>query len=67
MLAGEYEALVDYKKFGHDALLSIPTPDHYLPLLYVLGSSRPGGSLSFPVQGFDGGSMSMLSMSAGQV
>ena len=37
MLAGDYEPLVDYETLGRDALLSIPTPDHYLPLLYVLG------------------------------
>ena len=29
---------------GLDALLSIPTPEHYLPLLYVLGASEPGTS-----------------------
>jgi len=31
-------ALVNYESLGRDALLSIPTPDHYLPLLYVLGT-----------------------------
>jgi 4,5-DOPA dioxygenase extradiol len=44
MLAGEYQALVDYEKLGRDALLSIPTPDHYLPLLYVIAASRQGRS-----------------------
>ena len=36
MLAGEFRPLVNYETLGRDALLSIPTPDHYLPLLYVL-------------------------------
>ena len=40
MLAGEYKPLVDYEQLGPEALLSIPTPDHYLPLLYVIGAIR---------------------------
>lgn len=57
---GRERELVDYSSMGPDARLSIPTPDHYLPLLYVLGSERVGEGVSFPVDGFDGGSMSML-------
>ena len=36
MVAGEYQPLMDYEGLGREAVLSIPTPDHYLPLLYVL-------------------------------
>jgi len=54
--------LVDYTRLGPEAKLSVPTPDHYLPLLYVLGSRREGQSVSFPIEGFDGGSMSMLAV-----
>lgn len=53
-------ALIDYQSFGPDAHLSVPTPDHYLPLLYVLGLRREHEPVSFPVQGVDGGSISML-------
>ncbi len=60
--AGKDAQLIDYPAMGSDAKLSIPTPDHYLPLLYVLGSRREGGAVSFPVEGFDGGSMSMLAV-----
>src|SRR5437588_13097921 len=35
------------------------TPDHYLPLVYVLAQHREGDAVSFPVEGFDGGSISM--------
>ncbi len=42
--------------------VTVPTPDHYLPLLYVLGSRRKGQGVSFPVEGFDGGSMSMVAI-----
>jgi len=58
--SGKDSSLVDYGAIGPDALLSVPTPDHYLPLLYVLGSRKNGEAVSFPVEGFDGGSMSML-------
>jgi len=43
-----------------DALLSIPNPDHYLPLLYIAALRRQGEQVSFPLAGFDGGSISML-------
>jgi len=58
-------ALVDYMASGNDAQLSVPTPEHYLPLLYVLGASFPGEAVSFPVTGMDGGSVSMLSVQFG--
>jgi 4,5-DOPA dioxygenase extradiol len=35
MLAGDLKPLVNYETLGRDATLSIPTPDHYLPLLYI--------------------------------
>ncbi len=62
---GDDRALVDYEALGADARLSIPTPEHYLPLLYVLGARRPDDSVSFPVAGIDGGSVSMLSVKVG--
>jgi 4,5-DOPA dioxygenase extradiol len=46
-------------------MLSAPTPDHYLPLLYVLGARRDGERATFPVEGIDGGSVSMLTVEIG--
>jgi 4,5-DOPA dioxygenase extradiol len=65
MLAGEYQPLIDYESLGRDAMLSIPTPDHYLPLLYVLATRQRGERIAFPVQGIDGGSISMLAVAVG--
>ena len=65
MLAGDTKPLVDYETLGCEALLSIPTPDHYLPLLYVLGAQQSGDPVTFPVEGVDGGSISMLSVQVG--
>lgn len=39
-----------------------PTAEHYLPLLYTLGASSPGDALTYPVEGFDAGSLSMRSV-----
>lgn len=58
-------ALIAYDRLGRDAHLSIPTPDHYLPLLYVLGLREKGEPVTFPVEGFDGGSMSMRAVRVG--
>jgi 4,5-DOPA dioxygenase extradiol len=65
ILDGEFEPFIEYEKLGADASLSIPTPDHYLPLLYVLGTRELGEPIAFPVEGFDGGSMSMLAVQIG--
>lgn len=62
---GEFEPLVNFETLGPDALLAIPTLDHYLPLLYVLGARRQNEAITFPVQGFDGGSISMLTVQLG--
>jgi len=63
--AADFAPLVRYQSLGDDAMLSAPTPDHYLPLLYVLAQHRPGEPVSFPVEGFDGGSISMLAVQVG--
>ena len=65
LTAGDHAALLDYTASGRDALLSVPTPEHYLPLLYVLGASEAGDSVTFPTKGIDGGSVSMLAVRFG--
>jgi len=60
--SGKDDPLIDYRAIGPEAQLSVPTPDHYLPLLYVLGSRCKGEGVSFPIEGFDGGSLSMLAV-----
>lgn len=62
LLAGEPTALIDYLSTGKMATLSAPTPDHFLPLLYLASLQEPADKVTFPVEGFDGGTMSMLSV-----
>lgn len=45
--------------------LSSPTPDHYLPLLYVLGAWDGKESITIPTDGIQMGSLSMLSVQVG--
>lgn len=62
---GDHAPLISYEEMGPDAMRSAPTPDHYLPLLYVLALQRPDDEVSFPIEGFDGGSVSMTTVRIG--
>ena len=65
LLKGADTLLIAYERLGRDALLSIPTPEHYLPLLYVNAVRKANDQVSFPVEGVDGGSVSMLTVQIG--
>ncbi|HYL82429.1 MAG TPA: 4,5-DOPA dioxygenase extradiol [Candidatus Acidoferrum sp.] len=65
ILAGRKESLIAYETLGAEAHLAIPTADHYLPLLYVLALRTPADRITFPVEGIEGGSMSMLAVQIG--
>ncbi|HEX5789392.1 MAG TPA: 4,5-DOPA dioxygenase extradiol [Woeseiaceae bacterium] len=61
----DFDPLIDYETLGRDARLAAPTPDHYLPLVYVMAQHGDDEPVSFPVEGFDGGSISMLAVRVG--
>ncbi|MFJ8208887.1 dioxygenase [Streptomyces sp. NPDC096033] len=68
--AGRVDELIDYEECGQDGQVSVPTPEHCLPFLYVIAQCRhdEGGTepVAFPVDGHDGGgSISMLSVRIG--
>ncbi len=63
--AGHHQPVVAYEALGRDAMLAVPTPEHYLPLLYVIALQRKDERISFPVEGVDGGSISMLAVQVG--
>jgi 4,5-DOPA dioxygenase extradiol len=65
IVSDDVSPLINYESLGRDAHLSVPTPDHYLPLLYVLAQRRDHDPVTFPVEGFDGGSVSMLTVRIG--
>lgn len=61
----DHRTLIDFAGLGEDARLSVPTPEHYLPLLYIAALQRDDEVMSFPVDGYDLGSVSMLTAAAG--
>jgi 4,5-DOPA dioxygenase extradiol len=65
LVAKEHQPLINYESMGPDAKLSIPTPEHYLPLLYVAAGCQGDEQVTFPVEGIDGGSVSMLAVQIG--
>lgn len=58
----DFKALGNYQDIGFDAKMSVPTPEHFLPLLYVLGSVRKNEQAQYYAQGFQSGSFSMRSV-----
>jgi 4,5-DOPA dioxygenase extradiol len=65
LAAHDFETLAGYEQLGRDAALSAPTPEHYLPLVYVTAVCGDDDAISFPTEGFDGGSVSMLAVQVG--
>ena len=65
ILAGDHGALVDYKALGPEALLSIPTNEHYLPLLYLLGMQEPQEAVQFYTEHVTLSSISMRTVAIG--
>ena len=62
---GTHDKLINYQQLGKDALLAIPTPDHYLPLIYTLGLQNKNESISFFNDNAVGGSLTMTSVKFG--
>ncbi len=65
ILSREEEKLINYQSLGKDANLAMPTPEHFLPFLYILGAS----TVDDPVQIFNDqlvmGSLNMTSVRYG--
>ena len=55
----DYSSIINYQKFGEVSQLSIPTNEHYLPLLYILAISDKKDSISFNCEKIVYGSVSM--------
>jgi len=62
--AGDRDAMVAYDRHAGGAL-AVPTPDHYLPLLYAAALRRSGEQLTTLVDGMEAGSLSMRSIRVG--
>lgn len=62
---GSHESLIQYEKLGKEAMLSIPTPEHYLPLIYSLGLSTKKDPIQFFNDKAVAGSLTMTSVQIG--
>jgi 4,5-DOPA dioxygenase extradiol len=51
--------LIDYTQFGRAAQLSIPTNEHYLPMLYAAALQQKNEELKFFYEEMQMGSISM--------
>lgn len=62
---GNHEALIRYELLGKEALLAIPTPEHYIPLIYTLGLKTEKDEISFFNDKAVAGSLTMTSVGFG--
>jgi 4,5-DOPA dioxygenase extradiol len=65
ILSGDHKAIIGYSNLGRSARLAVPTPEHYLPLLYVLGTQDESDDVTFFAEKVTLGSMSMRSVRIG--
>jgi 4,5-DOPA dioxygenase extradiol len=61
----DHKALINYSSLGREATLAIPTPEHYLPLMYTLGLKGVKDTISFFNDKVVGGSLNMTSVKFG--
>ena len=65
LLDGNFQNLIDYQKQGIALQTAVPSPDHYLPLIYSLGLKEKSENLSLFNDELIGGSLSMTSVRIG--
>lgn len=66
LIAGhDHKALINYSQLGREAMMAIPTPEHYLPLMYTLGLQSGKEDISFFNDQAVGGSLTMTSVKIG--
>lgn len=62
---GDVQGLIQYETLGAEAKLAVPTPEHYLPLLYTMGLKEDKDAVSFFNDKAVGGSLTMTSVKLG--
>ena len=65
ILERDHAALINWQNIGKAALLAIPTPDHYYPLIYTLALHEKDEEVSFFNDNAVGGSLTMTSVKLG--
>ena len=62
LLDGDFKPLINFEKLGKAFQLAIPTPEHYLPLIYSLGLKQQDETISLFNDKLLAGSLSMTSL-----
>jgi 4,5-DOPA dioxygenase extradiol len=62
IVEGNHQGIINYESLGKAAKLSVPSNDHYLPLLYTLGLQQKNESIAFFNEKSMMGSISMRSL-----
>ncbi len=62
ILNGNHKELIDYRSINKDVLLAIPSPEHFIPLLYVLALKEKNEEITFFNDKTIMGSLSMTSL-----
>ena len=65
ILLGNHDELINYERLHREALKAIPSPDHYLPLIYSLALQDQNDEISFFNDKAVGGSLTMTSVKIG--
>jgi 4,5-DOPA dioxygenase extradiol len=65
ILSGDHKPLIDFRSQGKAFDLAIPTPEHYLPLLYALAMQEEGEQVSLFNDQAVGGALTMTSVKIG--
>jgi 4,5-DOPA dioxygenase extradiol len=65
ILNREDGSLIHYESLGPDIDLAIPTPEHFIPFLYILGASSPSDKIQFFNDKVVMGSLNMTSVRYG--
>ena len=61
IISGDHAAIIHYEKYGQPARLSVPTNEHFLPMLYILALQDQEDKLSFFAEKVTLGAISMRS------
>ncbi len=66
LLKNDFHSLIHYENFGEAAKYSVPTNDHYLPMLYTLGLAGSNEELKFTFEDIQNASISMRCFTIGK-
>lgn len=65
IMNNDHQPLISYQQLGRAAMLAIPTPEHYLPLIYTLGLKNDKEGVTLFNDKAIGGSLTMTSVRVG--